>query len=131
MPKGHNENMAWRAWRAVSEADIDTLREIWSEKILWHATGKNPWAGSYEGPNAVLDYLARVGESVDIFDASLDDVLTSDDRIALVFHVHTERGNRRLDLSYSLLARLENGEVAEVWTTPLNPEALEQFWHDA
>ena len=131
MSNGHNEKLAWRAWRAVAEADLETLEELGSEKIIWHATGRNPWAGNYEGPRAVLDYLAKVGEAVDIFDASLDDVLTSEDRVALVFHVHTERGNRRVDLGYSLLARMENGEVAEVWTTPLDPSALEQFWHDA
>ena len=126
-----NQELAWRAWRAVAMADIEVLHEIWSEKIIWHATGRNPWAGRYEGPDAVLGYLAQVGEAVDVFDTRLDDVLTSDNRICLVFHVHTERGNRSLDLDYFLLARLEDGRVAEVWTSPLDPAVLERFWHDA
>ncbi len=131
MSPTHNQELGWRLWTAVAEADTDTLREIWSEKIIWHATGRNPWAGTYEGPDAVLDYLAHVGESVDVFDARLDDVLSSENRMCLVFHVHTERGHLLLDLDYSLLARMEDGKVAEVWTTPLNPRSLERFWHDA
>ena len=131
MSNGSNHELAWRAWSAVAEADVDFLREIWSEKIVWHATGRTPWAGTYEGPDAVLDYLAEVGESVDVFDARLDDVLSSDNRMCLVFHVHTERNNLTLDLDYSLLAKLEDGKVAEVWTSPLNPHSLERFWHDA
>lgn len=131
MSKGHSHELAWRAWSAVADADIDSLRELWSEKIVWHATGRNPWAGIYEGPDAVLDYLAHVGESVDVFNARLDDVLSSENRMCLVFHVHTERSNRTLDLDYSLLARLENGKVAEVWTSPLDPSSLERFWLDA
>lgn len=131
MSNGLNHELAWRAWTAVADADVDRLREIWSEKIVWHATGRNPWAGNYEGTDAVLDYLAEVGESVDVFDARLDDVLSSENRMCLVFHLHIERGSRTLDLDYSLLARLEDGKVAEIWTSPLNPRSLEQFWHDA
>ena len=130
MLNGSNKELACCAWNAVAEADFDTLQEIWSEKIIWHATGRNPQAGSYEGPDAILDYLAKVGESVDVLDAYLDDVLSSENRIALVFHLHTERGNRTLDIGYSLLARLEDGLVAEVWTAPLDPLPLEQFWQD-
>ena len=129
--KASNRELAWSAWHAVAEADVDSLREMWSEKIIWHATGRNPWAGRYEGQNAVLEYLARVGETVDVFDARLDDVLSSENRIGLVFHVHTERGERKLDLDYSLLARLEDGKVAEIWSSPLDPSALERFWQDA
>ncbi len=131
MSEGHNRDIAWRAWRAVAEADADILCEILSEKIVWHATGKNPWSGNYEGHDAVLEYLAQVGEAVDVFDARLDDVLSSEDRINLVFHVHTERRDRKLDLDYSLLARLENGKVSEVWSMPLDPLSIERFWQDA
>ena len=130
MSNAQNHELAWRAWSAVAEADVDSLREIWSEKIIWHATGQNPWAGNYEGADAVLDYLARVGESVDVLDARLDDVLSSESRVGLVFHVHTERGDRALDIEYSLLARLEDGKVAEIWTSPLDPLPLRRFWQD-
>ena len=126
-----NQELAWRAWSALAEADIDVLREVWSEKIIWHATGKNPWTGSYEGQDAVLGFLAQVGESVDEFDAHLDDVLSSENRIGMVFRVHTELGDRSIDVAYNLLARLEDGKVAEVWTTQLDPIALERFWQDA
>ena len=125
-----NQELGWRVWTAVAEADTETLREIWSEKIIWHSTGRNPRAGTYEGPDAILDYLAEVGESVDVLDASLDDVLSSENRIGLVFHLHSELGGRTLDVGISLLARVEDGKIAEVWMAPLDPLALERFWQD-
>ena len=131
MTNGRNRELAWRSWSAIAESDVESLRETWTEKIIWHANGENPWAGTYEGADAVLDYLAKVGEAVDVFDAHLDDVLCSENRIAMVFHVHTERGHRTLDLAHSLLARLEDGKIAEVWTNPLDPGSQERFWNDA
>ena len=42
-----------------------------------------------------------------------------------------ERGSRRIDVGYLLLARVANGRAAEVWTVPLDPAALVDFWMDA
>ncbi len=80
------------------------------------------------GWEAVLDYLARVGESVERFDARLDDILVGAERIAYIFHVLLKRGDRVVDVDYLLLARLEKDKAVEIWTAPLDPAALEAFW---
>ena len=134
--KGRNElskgaflALAQEAWQAVSKSDVAALEKIWSPDLVWHATGRGtPWAGHHAGQEAVLDYLARVGESVDRFDARLDDILLGESRIGYLFHVLAERDDRVLDMQYLLLARIENQIVVEVWTTPLDPASLEAFW---
>jgi len=96
---------------------------------VWHATARGtPWWGNHEGPDSVLDFLARIGESVDRFDARLDDVLVSDTHFALIMNIHAERAGRELEVDYFLMARVEAGLVVEVWTSPLDPVALQSFW---
>jgi len=128
-PQHPNAAIARRAWNAVSRADGDSLSEILAPGIVWHATGATPWRGVHRGIDAVLDYLARVGELTETFDASLVDVLTSADRVLLFFHVIIENETQKTDLDYLLLARLRDGLTHEVWTSPLDPEALARLWN--
>jgi ketosteroid isomerase-like protein len=123
-----NIELARRSWLAVSEGDAAALRTLWSEKILWHAAARAPWTGDHEGLSAILDHLASVGELCDHFRAQLIDLLASDERVLVLFHVSLSRGERVLELDYQLLARIENGLAVEIWTMPLEPEAMEHFW---
>lgn len=126
-----NEELARRAWSAVSRGDTETLAQILASDVVWHATGANPWRGDHEGVDEVVGYLVRIGEMTASFDATLVDVLASGERVAIVFRAKLERGSRRIDVGYLLLARVANGRAAEVWTVPLDPAALVDFWMDA
>jgi hypothetical protein len=105
------------------------VRGLWSPNVVWHATSRGtPWSGDHKGPDAILDFLARIGESVERFDVSLEDILVSESRFAYVMQIQAERGARTLDVTYQLTARVEDGLVSEVWTTPLDPGRLRAFW---
>jgi hypothetical protein len=73
--------------------------------------------------------LARVGEATDVFDADLVDVLASDERVVILFRVHLAIGPRQLDLDYLMLGRVAGGAIEDVFTAPLDPEAIESFWN--
>jgi len=124
-----NAQIARRAWEAISHGDVDTLLEVLDPAVVWHATARGtPWFGTHRGAEAVVDYLARVGEASEFFEATLADVLASDERVLLVFHASFRRRGRLAELDYQLLGRFENGRVAEMWTTPLDPATIEAFW---
>jgi ketosteroid isomerase-like protein len=123
-----NAELARRAWDAVARSDIGALHEVFADDLIWHATGATPWRGLHRGFDAVLDYLARVGEVTDGFDARLDDVLVSADRVLLVFNAQLKIGERALDIDYQCLARIEDGCAVEVWTSPLDPDKVARFW---
>jgi len=123
-----NIALARRAWQALAEADTEALGEILAADVVWHATGNTPWRGENRGFDAVLDYLARVGEFADAFEARLDDILASRDRVLLVFHASVERDGQRLEVDYLCLAHIEEGRANEVWTLPLDPDSVAHFW---
>jgi ketosteroid isomerase-like protein len=126
-----NRKIAEQAWEAVATSDVAALRELWAEDIVWHVTARNPWMGDHVGADAVLEYLAQVGEAGETYDSSLEDVLVSDDRALLVCQVSARRGGRRVDTWQCMLARIAGGKIAEVWTLPLEPNALAAFWNEA
>ena len=129
VPEHPHAAIARRAWDAISRGDSESLRGLLAPDLVWHATARHtPWTGGHRGPDAILDFLARVGEVADEFRARLVDVLASEERVLIVFHVQIAVGSRRTELDYLLLARVEGVRVAECWTAPLDPDAIEAFW---
>lgn len=132
MSEHPNVTIARRAWEAISRGDVETLMEALDRDVVWHATARGtPWFGTHRGAESVVDYLARVGEASDFFEATLADVLASEERVLLVFHAAFRRKGRVAELDYLLLARIRDGLVAELWTTPLDPGTIEEFWAKA
>ena len=123
-----NAELATRAWEAVATSDVDALKELWAPDILWHVTSDNPWFGDHVGIDAVIDYLAAMGEAGEIFDSHVIDVLVSDDRVLLVTGVTARRFDKHVETSGCMLARIENAKIAEVWSLPLDPKVFTGFW---
>jgi ketosteroid isomerase-like protein len=128
MSEHPNATLIRDAWRAVARGETGTLKQLCADGIQWHAVGRTPWAGNHEGMDEVLDYLGRLGEAADVFDAHLTDLLVSEERAATVLQVSARRGDRRLEVPFVILYRIAGGKIAEVWSTPLDPHATDAFW---
>ena len=117
-----------QAWQAVAEGDADLLAELWSEDIVWHVTGDNPWKGDHVGHEAIVEYLAQVGEAGEAYETSLEELLVGDQYAAMLCQVNAKRDDRVLEAGQVLLGRFEQGRIAEVWTLSLDPGAMARFW---
>lgn len=123
-----NALLIQQSWQAVAQADVETLRVLWDEDIVWHVTMANPWKGDHVGHDAVLEYLAQVGESGESYESTLESVLANDEYATALYHVSAKRGNRTLDTDQVLFARFEGRKIKEIWALPLDPERVERFW---
>lgn len=125
-----NAAIARRAWQAVSAGDLEELATLIHADVVWHATTRHPWYGEHLGLDGAMDYLGKIGESVDRFDATVVDVLASQERAVMLFHVSARRGERTLETDYVMLMSVRGGRIAEIWTSALAPTAVEVFWAD-
>lgn len=120
--------IARRAWEAVSVADVETLADLSTDDVAWHASGRGRRAGTYRGRLSILDYLARIGEDVQRWDSHLEDVMVGEYFTGIIFRVIGERDERRLDARFLLMLRLEGDRIAEVWAVPHDQHAVDDFW---
>jgi ketosteroid isomerase-like protein len=120
--------LARTAWEAVSASDLGTLREVCSEQLIWHASGRGARAGDDRGQESVLNYLAAIGDAAERFDSRLDHVLVNENLVAVLFHVTGTRRGRVLDTDFILLFRVEVGRIAEIWAVPRDQHAVDEFW---
>jgi ketosteroid isomerase-like protein len=116
------------AWESVSHGDVDALSEVFSDDLVWHASGRGPRSGDYRGRDDVLGYLASLGDAADRFDSTLEHVLVGEDLVAVLFRVVGERKGRQLDTGFILLFRIEDSQIAEVWAVPRDQWAVDAFW---
>ena len=79
-PEHSNRVVARRFWEATAAGDPETILALFSPDIVWRAHGDNPIAGEYHGPEKVLGYMARLGETVDELRDELDDIFGKDGR---------------------------------------------------
>jgi ketosteroid isomerase-like protein len=120
--------IATGAWQAVSSGDVAALQAFCATDLVWHASGRSSHAGSHRGRDAVVGYLAGVGEDVERFDLELEDVLVGDASAALVMRARGRRGDRVLDATYLVRLRIDAGRIAEVWSVALDQPAVDAFW---
>jgi ketosteroid isomerase-like protein len=120
--------LARTAWEAAAHGDRDTLARICSSDLVWHASGRGARSGDYRGIDAVLEYLAAIGDAAERFDSHFSDVLVGEDLVAVLFGVSGRRRDRVLDTDFILLFRVDEGRIAEVWAVPRDQHAVDEFW---
>jgi ketosteroid isomerase-like protein len=86
-------------------------------------------AGEYRGREEIFRFLARLPKETDgTYRSELEDVLTSDERAAVLYRASGTRRGRTLEIDQVLLFRIQDGLVREVLALPSDPEAFEEFW---
>ena len=114
---------------AFQRGDMDAVVAHWGPSIRWHLSGRGRFAGTYEGPAAVLAYF---GQAMEISGGTLRPTLlssaSSDDGVALVLGTTAERGDRRLDVREVLLFHVRDGAVAEVYQIAFDQYTWDEFW---
>jgi ketosteroid isomerase-like protein len=128
VPSHPHEKLSRSLWKAVSSADLEALERLTTDDITWHASGRGSRSGTFEGRDAVLDYLARIGEDAERFDSDLEDVLVGDLYTALLYRVTGARGEQTLDTGFVLLLRFELERLAEAWSIPRDQLTIDEFW---
>ncbi len=123
-----NAEIARAAWEAVAHGDAQALAKAFSPDVVWHASGRGPRSGAFAGLDAVLEYLAEIGDAAQRFDMRLDDVLVSENRAMVLFSVEGQRRGRRLVTDFIVLFQIEAGLVVEAWAVPRDQHAVDEFW---
>jgi len=129
MSEEHPHRLLARSlWSAIAEGDGEAVREMLAEDVLWRVHGQHPLSGEYHGPDAVLDYLARLGERVDDLNSTLERIFVNEDGAMLVHHTVGARGAKRLAVDVILMLIVRDGRVILADSVPTDQAASDRFW---
>ena len=123
-----NAELIRKGFEAFATGDMATLDAIMADDIVWHASGTGVVAGDFVGKQAVFGSFALIPQETDSFSQDIHAIVADDDHtIALVSATATRRG-KTVTLSQVLVFHVENGKAKEVWLTPFDQAAADDFW---
>ena len=124
----HHFEVSRCLWNAIADADVPVLRQVLAPKTVWHMPGRSPLAGTYVGVDAVLEFMAHIGELCDDLRSDLIDVFVSESGAVLRYAVTARRGPHELQVEQLFLTRIRDGRVEQARFVPLDQEAYDRFW---
>ncbi|WP_437931171.1 nuclear transport factor 2 family protein [Sorangium sp. So ce291] len=111
------------AYAALASGDLGTIRQYWSQDLVWLVPGHHALAGAYRGLDAFLDFMRKTAQlSNNSFRMDLITVLTNDEYSADVTHnlgfrtktaEDTTSPYSKLDIDVIHLLRWRDGKVIE------------------
>jgi uncharacterized protein len=124
-----NETLLRNGYEAFEKGDLDTLRGLFTDDIVWHSPGKGLLAGEYRGIDQVFGLFGKVMElSGGTYRSDIHDVLANDEHAVALITARGEREGKTLDSLQSHVFHVTDGKVTEVWLEALDLYANDEFW---
>jgi ketosteroid isomerase-like protein len=114
----------YRSW------DVDGLRQILSEDVVFNLPGRNPFSGVYRGPDAVLELWSRQREQMNgrSFHVAFIDVLVSEKHVVAITSGEGRSGTGTVATRGCDIFTVADGRITEFWPLFADMEAFDRFW---
>jgi len=124
-----NAELIGRLFRAFGDSDLQTIKESLAKSVQSHTPGRSQLAGTASGREAVIAQLGKSRElSGGTYRITVEDTLGGEAHAAVVYRGRATRGGRSLDLLHIALYRIDQEQIQEIWFTPLDQAAFDEFW---
>ncbi len=124
-----NAALLRNGYEAFNKGDMATLREMFSEDMVWHVPGNNLLTGEHRGRDAVFAFFARIAElSGGTYRAELHDVLANDEHAVGLARATGNRQGKQLDTRDVAIYHVRNERITEAWTFTEDQRVTDEFW---
>ena len=103
------------------------FRALWADDIVWHFPGRSRIAGTFRGKEQVDQHFA-IARALGLRGAELIDICAGEEYVVNLLRVHSERDGRRFEDRRAWTARIEGGQIVEVWVHPFDQYGLDEFY---
>ncbi len=124
-----------KAYDALVSGDIPLLFSLMDDDVAAHVPGRSQVAGEYAGKQAVLGYVATLGElSGGTLRFELHQLLAADGHaahghaVALVKDLAERADGRALAMNNLHVWHVADGRLQEIWIYPGDLYAWDDFW---
>jgi RNA 2',3'-cyclic 3'-phosphodiesterase len=109
--------------------DLDSVRSLLSEDVVWHVPGRSAIAGEHAGIDAVLGYFDLRRRLTDqSFKVTIHGAALIADRVVQLAGGRAVRDGRSLEWETAGVFRVVDGRIAECWLVPFDQYAFDEIW---
>jgi len=129
MAEHPNVGLVRKGYEAFAKGDMATLRELFSENVVWHISGNSPLAGEHRGRDAVFAMFAQTAElSGGTYRVELHDALANDEHAVALSRATASRQGKQLDSLDVETYHVRNGKITEAWSFSEDQRLTDEFW---
>src|SRR6266550_6290526 len=112
-----NADLLNKGYDAFDKGDLDTVRSLFADDIVFHVAGNSQLAGDYRGIDEVFGFFGKLVElSGGTFKIERHAVLADDEHATVLSTSSAERNGTSLTLKTIDVFHVADGKVTECWT---------------
>jgi ketosteroid isomerase-like protein len=124
-----NVDLMKRGYAAFAGGDLDTLKELFADDIVWHNPGESIISGDYKGRDEVFAFFGKlVQETGGTFRLDIHDILANDEHAVALARVHAERNGKVEDQNVVHVFHVKDGKVTEFWAMSEDQAAADEVF---
>ena len=100
---------------AFTRGDPETLADLLSDDIVWHAPGSNPYAGTFTGKLATMDRMRRMAKEGIVWDIAIHDVVANDEHVVVLTEATLRKGVASARGRQVQVMHIRDGKMTEFW----------------
>jgi ketosteroid isomerase-like protein len=123
----HLERLARDLFEAYGEGELETMRALLAEDLIAFITNADAGVDRVEGRDNFMSRLPDLA-GAELSTAITQIVAIDEERVMTMLEIKAERGGRTLHNFAAFLARMSQGQVAELWMVDAKPAYSDEFW---
>ena len=129
MDEHPNVGVVRKAYEAFTSGDMETLRTLWTDDIVFHVKGLGELDGDYAGPGDIFGFFARLAsETNGTFRVEVHTILADNEHSTTLLMQHAERQGRARDDLIVHIGHMREGKTSEFWAAFTDPAGAVAFW---
>lgn len=126
----NNADTVRKGYAAFASGDMDTLRKLFADDIVYSVPGENAIAGEYKGPDEVLDLFQKLGQLTGgTLRVDLRHVGPGETGVLAMHHVTGDRSDgRTLSLDTILAFEFRGEQIRRVRLFTHDQRTEDAFW---
>jgi uncharacterized protein len=124
-----NATVFRRGYEAFNSGDMDTIRELFDQNIVWHAGGRNRFSRDAHGIDETLGFFLELMQATDgTFHVDVHDIIANDDHAVALVSPHSVVNGVTSDDIAAHVVHMKNGKVTESWFFNWNPYQQDELF---
>lgn len=122
-----NVTILRRGYEAFNSGDMDTVRSLLGEGVLWHTPGRSRFAGDRRGVDNTLGLFLEMAQATDgTLRFEVHDILANDTHGVVLVTVRWEFEGKPNEDNGVHVMELRDGRATESWFFDWNPDLFEK-----
>jgi ketosteroid isomerase-like protein len=114
---------------AFALGDMDAVKERLAPDVRYRIPGRSKIAGTYQGPDEVLDLIRRVIEMTGgTLKVEVHDLLANEHHGVLLLRGSAVRGGKAFSYELVDVYHFKDGKIADVVTRPDDQDGFDRFY---